>query len=67
MKYIDTLNINLKKSYDCVYKDSLLNILRQLKLPQRLINLIKGSILFTEIQTKVGNITSQGTLKLRLD
>jgi predicted alpha/beta-fold hydrolase len=57
---VHVLFIDFKKAYDCIHRESLLNVLRQFKLPQKLINLIKANILHTEIKIKVGNIVSQG-------
>jgi hypothetical protein len=57
---VHVLFIDFKKAYDCIHIEFLLNVLRQFKLPQKLINLIKANILHTEIKIKVGNILSQG-------
>jgi len=59
---VHVLFIDFKKVYGCIHRDSLSNILRQFKLPQKLINLVKANILHTEIKIKVGNIVSQGIL-----
>jgi len=57
---VHVLFIDFKKAYDCIHRGSLLNVLRQFKLPQKLINLIKANILHMKIKIKVGNIVSQG-------
>lgn len=57
---VHILFIDFKKAYDCIHRESLLNVLRQLKSSQKLINLIKVNILHTEIKIKVDNIVSKG-------
>lgn len=55
---VNVLFIDFKKAYDCIHTESFLNVLKQFKLPQKLIILIKTNILHMEIKIEVGNIVS---------
>lgn len=59
-KELHVLFIDFKKANDCIHRESLLNILKLFKLPQKLINFIRTNILHTEIKIKIGNILSHG-------
>lgn len=52
------LFIGFKKTYDCIFCKSLVSIPDQYGLPLKLVNLIKASIMNTEIKIQVGNSLS---------
>ncbi|KAL4143118.1 hypothetical protein QTP88_005484 [Uroleucon formosanum] len=49
------------KAYDSIHRESLLNILIDFKFPRKIINFIGASLNHTDIQVKIGNVTSQPT------
>lgn len=57
----DITFIDFKKAYGCIQNRSLLNIFQQFYLPQKLVNIIKISIMHTKIKIKLGNSLSNGT------
>lgn len=59
-KEVYILFTDFQKAYYSVNRDSLLNILRQFDLPQKLVSLIKARTLNMKIKIKIGNVTSQG-------
>jgi hypothetical protein len=52
------LFVDFKKVYDSTHRESLINILKEFEIPQKLINLIKMNINHTDIKVKVGQSTS---------
>lgn len=55
------LFVDFRKAYDSIHRESLLNILKDFKFPRKIINLIGASLNHTDIQVKIGNVTSQPT------
>jgi hypothetical protein len=54
-KEIHMIFIDFKTAYDCIHRESLMSILEQYDLPQKLVNLIKASAMNTEIKVQIGN------------
>ena len=55
---VHMLFVDFKKAYDSIHRESLINILKEFEMPQKLINLIKMNIDHTDIKVKVGHSTS---------
>lgn len=67
MKKVYALFIHFQKAYDSIHRDFILNALKHFKLLQKIINLIRGNIIHTEIKIKIGNVCSKGAgIKTRL-
>ncbi|VVC32177.1 Reverse transcriptase domain [Cinara cedri] len=60
-KEVHVLFVDFRKAYDSIHRESLLNILKDFKFPRKIINLIGTSLNHTDIQVKIGNVTSQPT------
>jgi len=58
-KSVHMLFINYKKAYDSIHRESLINTLKELEMPQKLINLIAVNIGHTDIKVKVGHYLSK--------
>jgi len=59
---IHVLFIDFKKAYDSIHRESLINILREFHIQDKLIELVEISILETFVKVKVGNITTNPIL-----
>jgi hypothetical protein len=51
--------VDFRKAYNSMYRESL--ILKDFKFPRKIINLIGANLNHTDIQVKIGNVTSQPT------
>ena len=60
-KEVHVLFVDFRKAYDSIHRESFLNILKDFKFPRKIINLIGASLKHTDIQVKIGNVTSQPT------
>jgi len=58
-KSICILFVDFKKAYDSVHRHSLINILKELKFPNKLIKLIEATLQNTEIKIKVASELSE--------
>lgn len=52
------LFVDFKIAYDSIHREFLINALKEFEMPQKLINLIKMNIDYTDIKVKVGHSTS---------
>jgi len=52
------LFIDLKKFYDCIHRESLINILREFQFLRKLTNLIAISVMETTVKVKIGSLIS---------
>lgn len=69
-KSIYMLFIDFKKMYDSIHRESLVSVLKEFEMPQKLININKMGIKHTDIRVKIGYSTSNAvhvTTGLRLD
>lgn len=64
-KEVHMFFIRFKKVYDCIHREYLVCILEQFDLPQKLVNLLKANIMYTEIKEYVGNSSSTTGLRQR--
>jgi len=55
---VHMLFVDFKKAYDSIHRESLINVLKEFEMPQKLINLIKMNIDYTDIKVKVGHSIS---------
>lgn len=55
---VHMLFVDFKKAYDSIHREFLINVLQEFEMPQKLINLIKMNIDYTDIKVKVGHSTS---------
>ena len=53
------LFVDFKKAYDSIHRASLINILRELKFPKKLVNLVEASIHGIKIKVKLASMLSQ--------
>lgn len=54
----NTINIAIRIAYDSIYRNSLINIVKEFKFHQKRVNLISISIMDNLVKIKIGNIRS---------
>jgi len=55
-KYVYILFVDFKKAHDSIHRASLIDILREFKFPNKLVNTVEASINGTKIQVMLSNI-----------
>lgn len=61
LEFYKDIHVLLVDFRNSIHRESLLNILKDFKFPKKIINLIGASFNHTDIQLKIGNVTSQLT------